>query len=240
MATPALGECREHGLVEVQAGRRCGDRAGHARVDRLVARHVGGVRAGIAPPDVGRQRHFAVPVEPFDERSGAGEREAEEAILARLHRRRGAARKLQRRAGLAARGSRAPAPTPSSGPTMRSISSSTLPPVALRANTRALQHARVVEHDEVAARAAGAAGRRTRDRRSRMPSTCSSRLPPRSRRRHLRDQLRRQLVVEIRERVGTGQGVVPGGGLEPPRYRYRRILSQNDLLLTVIGCQRKS
>ena len=48
---------REHRFVEVQTGRRRGDRAGLARIDRLIARRI--VRF-CRPRDVRRQRHRAV------------------------------------------------------------------------------------------------------------------------------------------------------------------------------------
>ncbi len=53
----------QHRVVEVQAGGRRGDRAGLARVDRLVALAV--ARLGVAP-DIRRQRHVAVALEQLE------------------------------------------------------------------------------------------------------------------------------------------------------------------------------
>ena len=123
---------------------------GVPRVDRLVARLVVGFGCS---RDVRRQRHLAVAVE----------------IVERAARRpRGAARRSDRRrsttvaarvAGkheLAARssadGSRAAGRAPRSRPRRRSSSSSTLPPVGLSPRQPRLDHARVVEDEQIAGR----------------------------------------------------------------------------------------
>ena len=77
-----------------------------------------------------------------------------------------------------------------------------------------LQHARIVEHHEVAT---PQQARQVGEGAIVAPHAVDVQQPAVAalRRRHLRDQFRRQRVVEIRERVGTGQGVVPGGDSNP-------------------------
>ena len=56
----------EQGFVEVQAGGRCGDRAGRARVNRLVALTV--IMGSSAARNVRRQRHVAGALQLLDHR----------------------------------------------------------------------------------------------------------------------------------------------------------------------------
>ena len=94
--TPMLAATREHRVIEVQSRRRRSDRAGLARVDRLIASRV--VRLGVAL-DVRRQRHRAVPLE-IRQRLGAQlqlEQIVAAADVARFARR-PAARSARRRA----------------------------------------------------------------------------------------------------------------------------------------------
>ena len=91
----AFGQCRQNGIVEMQARRRRGDRPGFARVDRLVAR---GVVRSRHPRDIRRQRHVAMLVQPCHERPRAGESQAIEPVVPRLDTGTRVTRQAQRRA----------------------------------------------------------------------------------------------------------------------------------------------
>ena len=124
---------------------------------------------------------------------------------------------------------------------MRSTSSSTLPPVALSAEHARVDDARVVEDDEIAGAQAARASRRTRGRRDACRPRAAGgspsawpRAPARSARAAARSRSRRggsACDCEANSSGRTGaqpalrRVLVPGGGIEPPRCRHRRILS---------------
>ena len=89
----------------------------------------------------------------------------------------------------------------SCGPTMRSSRSSTLPPRCLLAEDARVDDARVVEDDEIA-RARAATASRVNARSVAPHAVHVQQAARRARRRgHLRDQLGRQIVVEVAETV---------------------------------------
>jgi len=94
-AQPLRGQLRKELVVEVQAGRRRGDRARMTRVNRLVTLAVARVAR---VRDVGRQRHLAVTLEPRHDVRDAFEPQLEEPIVARQHRGAHATRQFQRAA----------------------------------------------------------------------------------------------------------------------------------------------
>ena len=62
----------EQRAVEMQTGGRRGDGARFGGVDRLIAIGIGGI--GLVH-DIGRQRHFAVPLQPFMQQRERAERD---------------------------------------------------------------------------------------------------------------------------------------------------------------------
>ena len=200
----ARRERREQLGVEVQRRGRRGDRAGLRREHRLVAALVvGAVVAG----DVGRQRHVAVALEQRSGSSGKRSSNSEPSAPPRPSTSTSKPSPLPRRSRLPGFGdllARSCASTRDRG-SIRSTSTSTAPPLALRAEQARLDDAGVVDHQQVA----GAQQRRQvaedggRAARRRVPS--SRREPLRSARGMLRDQLRRQREIEVAEREAGGR-----------------------------------
>ncbi len=188
------GERGERRLVEVQAGGGRGHRAGRARVDGLVARGVVGV-AGAR--DVGWQRHFAVALEPVEERARAVEAQQEEAVLACLDDRVRATREVDAPAGLrqVAGAELGPRGIVADEPLDQHFDTSAR---GLAADRARVDHARVVEHGEVPGtqqrRQVGEAAVVERVTVDVEQPACAPRA-----RGHLRDQLGRQRVVEVRQ-----------------------------------------
>ena len=189
---------REHRLVEMQSGGRRGDGAGMAGIDGLVARLVRGVGSA---PDVRRQRDLAVAIEILGERLRSVDGEPEEAVVARDHGRRHAARQVDRAAGARrmARAELEHALVRAEHALQQQLDG------AARGLDRAqsrLDHPRVVEDDEVAGgEEAGQVGERAvLDRVAGDVQQAACRA---GRRRRLGDELLRQREVEIGQAVGA-------------------------------------
>ena len=174
-------ELREQLGREVQAGGRRGRGAGVARVDRLVARGVGERRG-----DVRRQRRLAVRLAVEPQRASAPRRDARAA-----RRRRSVARP-----SAAASAARAPSQT---SPSMRS-SSSTSPrgdSIGIRAGTTRVSLTTTSSPCSSSRQLGEARGAAPSPRRPLVDEE-PRRVPPLGR--MLRDQLRRQLVVQLGRR----------------------------------------
>ena len=182
-------------VVEMQAGGRRGDRAEFAREHGLVALVVVGARLAL---DVGRQRQAAGAQQPAFQRLGDVEAQPVELAVAAQHLGLAAGVERDARARLAATCWRRSARAPRRAGSRRSIRISTRPPLSFWPNRRAgitrvslntsrspaLQQSRQV---------ADAAVREGARRRRHHQQAAGGALGQR----RLRDQLRRQVVMEI-------------------------------------------
>ena len=181
------GQRRQQRRIEMQAGGRRGDRARYARPEALVALAV--AIAG-RPLDIGRQRHLAVPLEEGRPPAAAvpPPRTAPcRAMQSRPGRRRSAA-PCRARTALLSRSCTSARRSPE-----RALEQQLDAPAGgLARRQPRRQHARIVEHQQIARPAAAAAARACCASRQRpcSASSSSSRLAERTRQRRLRDQLR--------------------------------------------------
>ena len=192
------GQCGKSRVVEMQTRRGGRHRTGGARVDRLIAFRVRCIRR---PPDVRRQRNLAIGVQPGQQRTRVVEADKMETIVAVLHDGRRAARKLQW--GSRAWGMTRPHLHPrfirAGDPFEQDLDFAA--GGLVRADTR-LDHPRVVADDEIA---------RLQQRRQvgeiAIGVTVHTDVEQSTARtlhgRRLRDQFRRQRVVEIGQRIGA-------------------------------------
>ena len=246
----AICERLEQRRIEMQAGGRCRDRAPDARVHGLVALGVfGDRRVG----DVGRQRQLAVALEPGVQVADAFEPEAEETAIARLDGR-ARIRGQEDDAADAGRMARPHLHDRRVRPGDALDQHLDFPAAGLAPADARVDDARVVEHQQVVG---GQQRRQVGEAQVVELRSVDVQQPARAAfaRRHLRNQLGRQDVVEIRKRVleshrcleewtlrfgpigslrradsrrcaaVSRERMVPREGLEPSRCCQRRILS---------------
>ena len=208
-ADPARGQGVEQGLVEMQARGGRGHRARLARVHGLVALVVGGAVGAL---DVRRQRHVADALQALAQRLGGVEAQARELALAAQHLDRAAVVEQQAATGLERLG----------GAHLRQRLVLALQPLdqdldpaaaVLAAVQPRRQHARVVEHQQVA-------GIEQLQQVAEAPVLEAAVGPQHQQaaggailQRLLRDQFRRQLEVE----VGTLHRRIVGAAAASPR-----------------------